>query len=112
MARIILTISRLVAVLATLHLSSAADVVGYLGNACNGEDLYEVDGTVSGQCYDLSNYTAAESLTFANFAPNEGLFIYSDGACANMVAQVSAEECYLVQSTGPGVQSILSDGGS
>jgi len=41
----------------------AVDVVGYLGNACNGEELYAYDAPTDGSCVDLSGTQGAESLT-------------------------------------------------
>lgn len=111
MARLSPVVVHLVVVIGVLPLSSAVDVEGYLGTACNGENLFGVNGAVAGTCCGLAEYTQADSLTFANFATGGGLFLYSDNDCKDMVNQVSTEECFLV-SPRAAVWSFRSSGGS
>lgn len=56
--------SKVFVVLVTLFSSTlAVCVVGYLVNACNGEELYGFDSPTDGSCVDLSGVTGVESLT-------------------------------------------------
>ncbi|KAK0123974.1 hypothetical protein ONS95_008962 [Cadophora gregata] len=111
MARTLYAMYALVVITTLLPGSSAVTAVGYLGNACNGESLFAVT-PAAGSCSNVTDVDeAAGSITLTDFAANEGIFLYSDASCVDMIDQASSDECYLVPSTTT-VQSFLSDGGA
>jgi len=57
-------ISKLFPILAALVSNGlTVNVAGYLGNACNGEELFGYTSPTDGTCVDLSGTQGAESLT-------------------------------------------------
>jgi len=86
----------------------AVTVAGWLGNACNGEELYEFDALAENTCTDVSGIEGAESITATSFNANEIVEFYSDTACTTQVgATQNADVCFLIPPT-EGVQSFQS----
>lgn len=81
-------------------------VSGYLGNACNGEELYNVVPE-DGVCIDVSEIVKARSVVVTQFGPNESVLFFSDASCTpdtNQVGGANQEECFLI----PPQQEVLS----
>ena len=78
--------------------TSKVQVVGYLGNACNGEELDGTNDLVVNKCYDISEYEEASSFTVAGFKKHQTVHFYYNSDCTDQTGTANSEECYLVGS--------------
>lgn len=91
-------LSNFVVLLSIFSTIGGVAVVGYLENACNGEELYAF-APAQGHCIDVSSYELAMSLTVSQFVAGEIITFFSDSACSistNDVGSADSEECFLV----------------
>ncbi|KAK4508537.1 hypothetical protein PRZ48_002276 [Zasmidium cellare] len=76
---------------------SGVQYEAYLGNACNGENLYGGYLT-KGKCVDVSQYEEASSLTVSGFKKGQTVHFYYNDNCSDQVGTANSEECYIVDS--------------
>jgi hypothetical protein len=73
--------------------SASVQVVGYLGRACTGEELF-IETLSSGTCVSVANIESSSSMTASGLTKGRINFYYGDH-CSDEVAHTTFDECYL-----------------
>jgi hypothetical protein len=92
---------------AAIQLASAVTVIGYVGNFCNGEVIYQKKMFLN-TCVTFSDATATSSIQVVGTIPKgQKVRFYTAKGCAEgtQVGKTTKDECYL-QPPGTYVRSV------
>ena len=82
-------------ILTTLvQLATSVKVIGYLGEACHGERLWEYVVPTRRNCQDVNQFELASSILVAKFNPGQGVALYTEANChGNPMSRWSGKAC-------------------